>query len=108
MEMFNENPSPAAVAAAADEIWLLYRGAAERHTPEDISLILAQKDVEGIVFRLGMPRLLLAGVLVNGVEVNDLFRLLRAVDASKDSPTGSSAPSCKRKRRSTNGAAARG
>ena len=30
-----------------------------------------------------MPRLLLAGVLVHGVEVNDLFRLLRAVDASE-------------------------
>ena len=83
MEMFNESPSTAAVAAAADEIWLLYQCAAERHSPEDISLMLAQKDVEEIVFRLGMPRLLLAGVLVHGVEVNDLFRLLRAVDASE-------------------------
>ena len=85
VEMFGEKeiPSAAAVAAAADEIWLLYQEAAERHSPEDISLMLAQKDVEGIVFRLGMSRLLLAGVLVHGVEVNDLFRLLRAVDASE-------------------------
>ena len=83
MEMFNESPSTAAVAAAADEIWLLYQGAAERHLPDDISLMLVQKDVAGIVFRLGMPRLLLAGVLVHGVEVNVLFRLLRAVDASE-------------------------
>ena len=83
MEMFNESPSTAAVAAAADEIWLLYQCAAERHLPDDISLMLVQKDVAGIVFRLGMPRLLLAGVLVHGVEVNVLFRLLRAVDASE-------------------------
>ena len=107
MEMFNESPSTAAVAAAADEIWLLYQGAAERHLPDDISLMLVQKDVAGIVFRLGMPRLLLAGC--SSMASRSTFSsgsFGRSMPPSL--PTGSSALSCKRKRRSTSGAAARG
>jgi len=82
-KMFDHRPSDATVAAAADEIWATYQGAVTLHSPEDISLRLAQKTPGSIVLRLRMARLLLAGVLVHGADIGMLIRLLRAIGASE-------------------------
>ena len=82
-ECFNHRPSHEAVVPAADEIWALYVDVASLHSREDISLMLAQKGGSRVVSRLFMPRFLLAGVLVHAVEVNQLFRILRAAGADE-------------------------
>jgi hypothetical protein len=82
-ECFNHRASDAAVAAAADEIWALYVHVASLHSPEDISLMLAQEGGLGDVWRLLQPRFLLGGVLVHAVEIGELFRILRGAGADE-------------------------